>query len=190
MEILNKKIRECGKAEKNGILKVDSFLNHQIDVALINELGKEFYRLFGNCGVTKILTVEASGIGVACITAQYFSVPVLFAKKNKPKSIADGVYAASVNSFTQATNYDITVSKNYLSKNDKVLIIDDFLAKGSALMGLISLIHEAGGAVVGAGVVIEKTFQSGGELIRSKGVRVEALAKIKSMTENSIEFED
>ena len=183
MKLLEEKILKDGKIGAGNVLKVDSFVNHQIDVAFMCELGKDFKRLFADTEVTKILTIEASGIGIACLTAQYFDVPVVFAKKTKTNNIYADVYTAKVESYTHGTTYDIVVSKQFLSKGDKVLIIDDFLAKGSALKGLISLIEDAGAEVVGAGIVIEKAYQPGGELIRSMGVRVESLARIASMNE-------
>lgn len=183
MQLMEQKILSDGKVKNGEVLKVDSFLNHQIDVVFLNEIGKEFFRLFGDCGVTKILTIEASGIAIASITAQYFNVPVIFAKKNKTKNISGDVYTAKVESFTHGTTYDIMVSKDFLSENDRVLIIDDFLAKGAALCGLIKLVEDAGATVVGAGIAIEKAFQNGGDIIRSKGVRVESLARIKAMNE-------
>ena len=172
------------------MLKVDRFLNHQMDIGLINEIGKEFQRLYGDCGVNKILTIEASGIGIACITAQFFNVPVIFAKKNKTKNIAGDVYTSKVESFTHGKVYDIIVSKEFLGPGDRVLLIDDFLANGSALQGLINLVRDAGATLVGAGICVEKAFQPGGDLIRSMGVRVESLARVKSMDEaaGSIEF--
>ena len=188
MELLKERIRRDGKIRGGDVLKVDSFLNHQMDVSLFAEIGKEFQRLFGDCGVTKILTIEASGIGIACVTAQFFGCPVIFAKKNKTKNIAGDVYTSKVESFTHGRVYDIIVAKEFLGPGDKVLLIDDFLANGAALEGLAQLVKDAGAELVGAGIVIEKAFQPGGDLIRSMGVRVESLAKIKSMTEDSIEF--
>lgn len=190
MELLERRILKDGRIGPGGILKVDSFLNHQIDVALINELGREFYMLFRDCGVNKILTIEASGIGIACITAQFFNVPVVFAKKAKTKNIAGDVYTTKVDSYTHGTVYDIVVSKEFIGPEDKVLIIDDFLARGFALLGLITLLEEAGAELIGAGIVIEKTFQQGGEIIRGTGVRVESLAKIKSLENGVIEFSE
>lgn len=189
MKLLEEKIRQCGKIGEDGVLKVDSFVNHQIDVRFMCEVGKEFKRRFSDCEVTKILTIEASGIGIACLTAQYFDVPVVFAKKSKTVNIFSDVYRSSVESFTHKKHYDIIVSKEFLRPEDKVLIIDDFLAMGSALQGLISLIGGAGATLVGAGIVIEKAFQPGGKLIRDMGVRVESLARIASMDPQSgIEF--
>ena len=191
MKLLQDRILKDGKIGEGNVLKVDSFLNHQIDVAFVNELGKEIYNLFRDCEITKILTIEASGIGLACLTAQYFDVPVVFAKKTPTNNIFADVYTASVYSYTHEKTYNIFASKQFLNKNDKVLIIDDFLAKGSALEALISLIESAEAKVVGAAIAIEKSYQNGGKLIRDKGIRVESLAKIKSMTfEEGIEFED
>ena len=183
MKLLEERILKDGKVGAGNVLKVDSFVNHQIDVKFLSKLGKEFHRRFADCGVNKILTIEASGIGIACLTAEYFDVPVVFAKKTKTNNIYADVYTSKVESYTHGTTYDIVVSKQFLRPEDHVLIIDDFLAKGSALKGLIELIEHAGATVVGAGIVIEKAFQPGGELIRSMGVRVESLARIASMSE-------
>ncbi|SBW12576.1 Xanthine phosphoribosyltransferase [uncultured Eubacteriales bacterium] len=189
MELLEQRIRKDGKIREGGVLKVDSFLNHQMDINLFCEIGKEFHRLFGEGQVTKILTIEASGIGIACLTAQYFHVPVIFAKKNKTKNIAGEVYTSKVESFTHGKVYDIIVSKEFLLPSDRVLIIDDFLANGSALQGLIKLVQDAGATLVGAGICVEKAFQPGGDLIRGMGVRLESLAKIKSMSvKDGVEF--
>ena len=191
MKLLEERIRKDGKIRGGDVLKVDSFLNHQMDVGLFQEIGKEFYRLYGDCGVTKILTIEASGIGIACVTAQFFRCPVIFAKKNKTKNIAGDVYTSKVESFTHGKVYDIIVSKEFLLPTDRVLLIDDFLANGSALQGLIKLVRDAGAELVGAGICVEKAFQPGGNLIRSMGVRVESLARVKSMGDDgSIEFCD
>lgn len=191
MKLLEDRIRQDGKIRSGGVLKVDSFLNHQIDVKLYGEIGKEFHRLFGDCGVTKILTIEASGIGIACVAAQFFDVPVIFAKKNKTKNIAGDVYTSKVESFTHGKVYDIIVAKEFLLPEDRVLIIDDFLANGSALQGLIKLVRDAGATLVGAGIAVEKAFQPGGDLIRGMGVRVESLARVKSMSvEGGVEFCD
>ena len=184
MQLLEERILKDGKVFPGNVLKVDSFLNHQVDVELINEIGKEFYRLFKDCGANKIFTIEASGIGIACITAQYFHVPVVFAKKTLGKNIAADVYSTPIKSFTHGKTYDVIVSQEFLNKDDRILIIDDFLAQGCALNGLIELIKSAGAQIVGAGIVIEKAFQQGGDLIRSEGVRVESLARIESMTDD------
>ena len=189
MLLLEQRIAKDGKILGSDILKVDSFLNHQIDVSLLNDIGKEFHRLFANDNVTKILTIEASGIGVACLTAQYFGVPVVFAKKSKTTNISGSFYTAKVASFTHGKTYDVLVSKDYLCENDRVLIIDDFLAKGQAVLGLADLVESAGATVIGAGIVIEKSFQEGPQLIRDRGIRLESLARIKSLSvENGIEF--
>ena len=188
MNLLEDRIRRDGKVREGNVLKVDSFLNHQMDIGLLNEIGKEFRRLFPEPEINKILTIEASGIGIACIAAQYFGVPVVFAKKNKTKNIAGGVYTAKVESFTHGRTYDIMVSRDFLGKGDKVLLIDDFLANGKALEGLISLSEEAGAEVIGAGVVIEKGFQSGGEAIRKRGIHLESLAIVDGMDEKTGEI--
>lgn len=191
MELLKQRIRRDGIVKGNDVLKVDGFLNHQMDVALFEEIGREFLRRFEGCGVNKILTIEASGIGIACITAQSFHCPVVFAKKSQTKNIAGQVYSTKVESFTHGRVYDVMVSRQYLGPEDTVLIIDDFLANGAALEGLIHLVEQAGARLAGAGVVIEKAFQPGGGRIRDKGIRVEALARIKSMSEEKgVEFAD
>lgn len=189
MELLEQRIRKDGKIREGGVLKVDSFLNHQMDIKLFCEIGKEFHRLFAEGNVTKILTIESSGIGIACLTAQYFDAPVIFAKKNKTKNIAGDVYTSKVESFTHGKVYDIIVSKEFLLPGDRVLIIDDFLANGSALQGLIKLVRDAGATLIGAGICVEKAFQPGGDLIRSMGVRVESLARIAGMSvEDGVSF--
>ncbi len=189
MELLEKKISECGKIFPGDVLKVDGFVNHLIDTDLMCEVGKEFYRLFAGEGVTKILTIEASGIGIACLAARYFHVPVLFAKKSKSSNMAKDSYVTKVASYTHDQVYDVVVSKEYLSPDDKVLVIDDFLAKGNALNGLIDLVSQAGAKLVGCGIVIEKAYQDGGKLLREKGIRVESLARVASMSvEDGIKF--
>lgn len=182
MKLLEDRILKDGHIGTDNVLKVDSFLNHQIDVSFVCELGKEFYRLFKDENITKILTIEASGIGIACLAAQYFGVPVVFAKKTKTINIYCDTYNATVHSYTHKKDYDIVVSKEFLSKEDNVLIIDDFLAKGSALTALLMLIEKAGAKTAGAGIVIEKAYQGGGNLVRDMGIRVESLAKIKSIS--------
>lgn len=182
MKLLEDRILKDGHIGADNVLKVDSFLNHQIDVSFVCELGKEFYRLFKDEHITKILTIEASGIGIACLAAQYFGVPVVFAKKTKTINIYSDTYNATVHSYTHKKDYDIVVSKKFLSKEDNVLIIDDFLAKGSALTALLMLIEKAGAKTAGAGIVIEKAYQGGGNLVRDMGIRVESLAKIKSIS--------
>lgn len=188
MKLMEERILRDGQLLPGNVLKVDSFLNHQIDVAFICEMGKEFARLFKDEGVTKILTIEASGIGIACLAAQYFGVPVVFAKKSKTTNIFGDVYTAKVDSYTHGTTSQIIVSSRFLQPEDRVLIIDDFLANGQALNGLIEIVESAGATVVGAGIAIEKAFQPGGDLIRSRGIRVESLARIAKMDENGIEF--
>lgn len=191
MQLLKDRIRKDGKIRSGNVLKVDSFLNHQMDIELFGEIGKEFKKRFADCEITKILTIEASGIGIACIAAQYFKVPVVFAKKTQTKNIAGDVYTGKVESFTHGRVYDIIVAKEFLKPTDKILIIDDFLANGSALFGLTKLVKDAGATLVGAGIVIEKGFQEGGELVRSSGVRVESLAILESMSEDGqIVFRD
>ena len=188
MKLLEDRIRKDGVVKDGDVLKVDSFLNHQMDVELFAEMGREWARLFADDHVTKILTIEASGIGIACLAAQQFHVPVVFAKKNQTKNIAGDVYTAKVESFTHGRVYDIIVAKLFLDPGDRVLLIDDFLAKGAALQGLIQLVRESGATLVGAGIAVEKAFQTGGDLIRGMGVRVESLARIKSMGPEGIEF--
>lgn len=188
MRSLEERIIKDGIVKEGGVLRVDSFLNHQMDIALFNEIGRAFYNLFSDERITKIVTIEASGIGIACITAQYFEVPVVFAKKSKTSNLAGEVYKGRIYSFTHACYTDIYIQKSYISENDKILIIDDFLAKGNALDGLIQIVDEAGAALAGAGIVIEKGFQGGGDLIRGKGVRVESLAIIDSMENGQIVF--
>ena len=187
MELLKKRILQDGVALGNNVLKVDSFLNHQIDVALFNEMGKEFQQRFADQKITKILTVEASGIAVACIAAQYFgNVTVVFAKKQESSNLSSDVYASNVFSFTKNKNYLVRVDKKYLSADDRVLIIDDFLANGNAALGLIDLVQQAGAAVAGVGIVIEKGFQNGRQLLEEKGYRVESLAIVKEIREGSV----
>lgn len=184
MQLLIDRIRQDGKVYPGHILKVDGFLNHQMDIELIDKIGQEFHKIYGSCEVTKVLTIEASGIGIACFVAKYFGVPLLFAKKAKTKNVADDVYSSAVESFTHGNVNNIIVSKEYLNSDDKVLIIDDFLANGQALRGLIDIVNQAGASVVGAGTVIEKGFQGGGDALRKSGVRVESLAIIDSMTDD------
>lgn len=191
MELLKQRIRQDGTVKGTDVLKVDSFLNHQMDVALFEAIGKEFQRRFADCGVNKILTIEASGIGIACITAQFFHCPVIFAKKSQTKNIAGEVYTTKVESFTHGRVHDVIASKKFLKPEDRILIVDDFLANGAALEGLIDLVQQSGATLVGAGIVIEKAFQPGGDRIRAKGVRVESLARVKSMSEETgVEFVD
>ncbi len=188
MRELEERIRRDGIVEDGDVLKVDGFLNHQMDVELFGAMGREWARLFAGEGVNKILTIEASGIGIACIAAQAFGVPVVFAKKSRTKNIAGDVYRVEVPSFTHGTVSTVIVSRRFLLPGDRLLLIDDFLANGAALEGLIALAGQAGAQIVGAGVAIEKAFQPGGDRIRAKGVRVESLARIKSMSPGQIEF--
>ena len=185
MQLLKDRIRKDGKIKSSDVLKVDSFLNHQMDIKLFEEIGKEFKRRFSDVSINKILTIEASGIGIACIVAQYFDVPVVFAKKSKTKNIAGDVYTTKVESFTHGKVYDIMVAKEFLGAGDKVLLIDDFLANGKALEGLAAVVKDSGAELVGAGIVIEKGFQPGGDRLRADGIRVESLAIVESMDEKT-----
>lgn len=188
MKYLEDMIKEQGEIRPGGIVKVDGFLNHRIDYKVYREMGKEFYRLFKDDGINKILTVEASGIGIACVAAQYFEVPVVFAKKSKTGNIDSQLYSARAHSFTHGNDYTMVVSKKYLDGTDRVLIIDDFLANGQAILGLKSIIEQAGAVLCGCGIAIEKGFQEGGKLIRDMGIKLESLAVIKSISDDSIEF--
>ena len=188
MEQLKQKIVDEGKAVGNDVIKVDMFLNHQIDVELLNEIGKEFRKRFPSDEITKIVTIEASGIGIACIVAQYFGVPVVFAKKGANRNVGDNLYKADVYSFTKGTTTTIGISKDYVSSDDKVLIIDDFMANGKAVHGLLNILNQAGASVEGIGIVIEKGFQPGGDSLRSLGYKVESLAIIKSIDDGNIIF--
>ncbi len=188
MELLEKKIQKDGIVKAGNVLKVDHFLNHQMDIALFNEMGKEFKRLFADRPVNKILTIEASGIGIACIAAQYFQVPVVFAKKAQSINIDGEVYSTKIESFTHKRVYDVIVSRKYLGPEDHILIIDDFLANGCAVNGLLELIESAGASVEGIGIVIEKGQQIGGKLLREKGYHVESLAIIEHMDEKTGEI--
>lgn len=189
MKLLEDKIIECGIVAEGDVLKVSSFVNHLIDVDLMTKAGEEFYHLFKEDKPTKILTIEASGIGIACLAAQFFKVPVLFAKKSKSSNISNDLYTAKVPSFTHGNICDIVVNKEFLKSDDRILIIDDFLAKGSALIGLREICRAAGAEVIGAGIVIEKVYQGGGDKLRAEGMRIESLASIKSMSvEGGIEF--
>ncbi len=183
MRLLEERIIKDGVVKDGDVLKVDGFLNHMIDVGFISKLGAEFHRLFRDCNVNKILTIESSGIGVACLTAQFFDCPVVFAKKAKSINIGADTYSVPIASYTHGKTYDVIVSKQFLGKDDRVLVIDDFLAKGNALAGLIDIIGQSGATLVGVGIVIEKAYQGGGDRIRGTGVRVESLARIASMSE-------
>ena len=190
MEELKQRIVKDGRLKEGNILKVDSFLNHQMDIDLFNKMGREFYRLFEKDHVNKILTIEASGIGIACVAAQYFHVPVVFAKKSRSSNISDQVYHTIIHSYTHNCDNDVVVSKQYLHADDHLLIIDDFLANGCALEGLIDIAHQAGATVEGIGIAVEKGFQSGGDRLRSQGYRVESLAIVERMdpVSGTIEF--
>ena len=185
MQLLKDRIRKDGKIKSGDVLKVDSFLNHQMDIKLFEEIGKEFKRRFSDADINKILTIEASGIGIAGIVAQYFDVPVVFAKKSKTKNIAGDVYTTKVESFTHGKVYDIMVAKEFLGAGDKVLLIYDFLANGKALEGLAAVVKDSGAELIGAGIVIEKGFQPGGDRLRADGIRVESLAIVESMDEKT-----
>ena len=181
MELLKQRIRKDGTVKGNDVLKVDSFLNHQMDVALFEEIGKEFKRLYEGCGVNKILTIEASGIGIACVTAQSFHCPVVFAKKAQSINLDGDQYTTTVYSFTKRKEFPVIVSKKYLDADDHVLLIDDFLANGKALHGLIELCHAAGASVEGIGIAVEKGFQGGGDELRAQGYDVDSLSIVESM---------
>ena len=188
MKLLEERILKDGQVFPGNILKVDSFLNHQIDVGLLCEMGKEIKRLYADAGINKILTIEASGIAIASIAAQYFECPVLFAKKTKTINIADTVYKTQVRSFTHCTQYDVILSKNFLSEKDNVLIIDDFLAEGNALLGLIDLCNQAGAKIAGCAIAIEKGFQPGRKKVEALGIRVESLAIVQEMKDDAVIF--
>ena len=186
MQLLKDRIRKDGKIKAGNVLKVDSFLNHQMDIDLINEIGKEFRRRFPSDKITKILTIEASGIGIACIVAQYFGVPVVFAKKGTAKTTSTHYYSSKVHSFTKGIDYDAIVSKKYLDKDDNILIIDDFLANGQAVLGLVDIVKQAGANIAGVGIVVEKGFQTGRQLIEEKGYRVESLAVVEAFRDGAV----
>ena len=191
MEILKQRILKDGVVKEGNVLKVDKFLNQQMDVKLFNDIGEEFARRFAGLGVNKILTIEASGIGIACIAAQHFNnCPIIFAKKTLSQNLDGQMYITQVKSYTKGVTYDVMVSKKYLGQGDKVLIIDDFLANGCALMGLIHIVKQSGADPVGAGIVIEKGFQVGGQTIRDMGIKLESLAIIDSMDDGKIVFRD
>ena len=186
MQELEERIQSEGTVKAGNVLKVDAFLNHQCDVRLFDRMGSAWAAHFAGKHITKILTIEASGIGIACVAAQHFgNVPVVFAKKSQSKNIDGAVYSTKVKSFTHGKVYDVIVSKKFLGPEDRVLIIDDFLANGAALEGLIDLVRQAGATLVGAGIVVEKAFQPGGDRLRAQGVRVESLARVKSMSEET-----
>ena len=189
MELLKQRILEEGRAAEGGVLKVDSFLNHQMDISLLNAIGKEFSHRFAEEEITKLLTIEASGIGIAAITAQHFgNVPVVFAKKTKSRNLDGELYTAQVHSFTRGSTDEIQVSQKYLKPQDRVLIVDDFLAKGQALVGLLKIVGESGAKLIGCGIVIEKGFQDGGKRLREKGIRIESLAVVSDIAEDKVIF--
>lgn len=179
--MLEQRIRRDGVVKSEGVLKVDGFLNHQLDIDLFNAMGVEFKRLFADASITKILTIEASGIGIACVAAQHFGVPVVFAKKAQSINLDGEMFTTRIESFTHGRVYDVIVSKKFLTASDRVLIIDDFLANGCALNGLIELVDEAGAMVEGIGIAVEKGFQSGGDDLRARGYRLESLAIVEAM---------
>lgn len=190
MKALEEKIRKEGQVRPGNILKVDAFLNHQMDIAFINEMGKEFRRLFSDRPINKILTIEASGIGIACIAAQHFQVPVVFAKKSQSVNLDGSLYTTKVESFTHKKVYDVIVSKKFLGPEDHILVIDDFLANGCAVEGLIELIGKSGATLEGVGICIEKGFQKGGRELRAKGINLHSLAIIDSMSDDDLVFRE
>lgn len=185
MQLLEERIIKDGKVFSGNVLKVDSFLNHQIDVELLDKMGFEIKKLFEDVTVTKVLTIEASGIGVGCMAAKHFNCPLLFAKKSKTLNIKGDVYTSKVESFTHQCTYDIIVSKDFLNKNDTVLIVDDFLAKGNALIGLIDIVNQSGAKLAGCAIAIEKGYQGGGDKLRAQGIRVESMAIIEEMDDKT-----
>ena len=190
MKLLEQRILQDGIVKEGNILKVDSFLNHQIDVKLMNEIGKEVKRLFGHKNITKILTIEASGIAAATIIAQYFDVPILFAKKAKSQNLDGDLFTSVVRSYTYGKDYTITVSKKFLSEEDHVLIIDDFLAVGSAMKGLIDVCNQAGATIEGIHIMVEKGFQEGGKYLREAGYELQSMAIIEKMEGTTITFRE
>ena len=189
MELLEQRIRRDGVVKSEGVLKVDSFLNHQMDINLFNEMGKEWKRLFADAPINKILTIEASGIGIAAVAAQHFDVPVVFAKKSQSINLDGDMYSTKIQSFTHQRIYDVIVSKKFLNADDHVLLIDDFLANGCALNGLIELVEEAGATVEGIGIAVEKGFQPGGDDLRARGYHLESLAIVQAMDPETGEIE-
>lgn len=185
MQLLEEKIIKDGKVFSGNVLKVDSFLNHQIDVGFLDKMGEEIKTLYKDVNVTKVLTIEASGIGVGCMVAKHFNCPLLFAKKSKTLNIKGDVYTSKVESFTHQCTYDIIVSKDFLNENDTVLIVDDFLAKGNALIGLIDIVNQAGAKLAGCAIAIEKGYQGGGDKLRAQGIRVESMAIVEEMDDKT-----
>ncbi|HHT21316.1 MAG TPA: xanthine phosphoribosyltransferase [Tissierellia bacterium] len=190
MKALQEKIRREGRVKDGSILKVDHFLNHQLDIPFLQAIGQEFYRLYGNENITKIFTIESSGIAIASIAALYFEVPVVFAKKAKSQNLDGELYTSSVRSYTYGKDFTITVAKKFLTPQDRVLIIDDFLAEGNAMRGLLEVTEQSGAEVVGLGIVIEKGFQSGGRDLRARGYRLESLAIVKEFVGDQVVFDD
>ena len=188
MKLLEDRILKDGVVKKGNVLKVDNFLNHQMDVKLFRQMAEEWKRLFADKKINKILTIEASGIGIACIVGEVFDVPVVFAKKSQSINLDGDVYSTKIESFTHKKTYDVIVSKKFLSPDDHILVIDDFLANGCAINGLIEIIEEAGATVEGVGIAIEKGFQPGGKLIRDRGIRLESLAIVESMNDETGEI--
>ena len=188
MELLKERIRKDGKIKDGHIIKVDGFLNHQIDIGLLDEIGKEFKRRFDGEKITKVITIEASGIAIACITAKYFGVPLVFAKKSESKNIDGDVYRTTVTSYTRGRDYTVILEKRYLTSDDRILIVDDILATGKAQKGLLDISEQAGAAVAGIGIVIEKGFQGGGDKLREVGYNVQSLAIIDSLDNHTIQF--
>ncbi|TCL53988.1 xanthine phosphoribosyltransferase [Allofournierella massiliensis] len=183
MKLLEERIVKDGQVRPGNIIKVDSFLNHQLDVNLLDEIGKEFYRIYKDDGINKILTIEASGIAIACMTARYFDVPVVFAKKAKSKNLDGEVFTSTVHSFTYGKDYDITLAKKFLGPEDRVLILDDFMAVGKAMHGLLDVCEQSGATVCGIGITIEKGFQSGGDSLRAAGYKLTSLAIVEGVDE-------
>ena len=190
MNFLEERIAKDGVVKEGNVLKVDSFLNHQMDIELFDEMGAEFKRRFANENINKILTIEASGIAIACMAARHFNVPVVFAKKAKSKNIDGEVYTSTVHSYTYGRDYDITLSKKFLSPSDKVLILDDFLANGKAMKGLLDVCAQAGATVGGIGICIEKGFQPGGAELRAAGYKLASLAIVDTMTDDQLTFRE
>ena len=188
MKLLEQRILSEGRVKPGGILKVDSFLNHQIDPDLLYQMALELRRLYAGEEINKILTIEASGIAIASLAGYVFGCPVVFAKKSKTKNLSDDLLSVEVESFTHGNTNTVVVSREYLGPADRVLIVDDFLATGAALAGLKALVEQAGGVVVGAGIAIEKVFQGGGDLLRAGGLRIESLARIAEMGDDSLRF--
>lgn len=188
IKALEEKILKEGRVLPGNVLKVDGFLNHRIDVGFIAEMGREIAELYKDCPVNKILTIESSGIAIAFAAAAVMNVPVVFAKKHKSSNISDDLYSSQVTSFTHKNTYDAVVSKDFLCEADKILIVDDFLARGNALHGLIDIVNQAGAELMGCAIAIEKGFQNGGDELRAQGIRIDSLALIDSMTESSLTF--